>query len=125
PYAPPAPRLRIDAAKTAGWTFDSAVAELEALEKTRSAPGLAPSSSGAAPEAQTAEQSAHAQRMANAFSALAAIMRQDPGALRRATALVRNNGPVASAVLDAIASSGTALGESALLDLATDAKLPA
>jgi hypothetical protein len=41
PYAPPLPPLETDAAKMAGWTLVRAVAELEDLERTRSAPSCA------------------------------------------------------------------------------------
>ena len=122
PYAPPAPRLENDAAKMAGWTFEKAVAEMEKLEGTR--PALSVETPGGAPEAQNAEQSARAQRMGNAFMALSAIFRKDPATIRRASAIIRKDGAVASALVDAISSAGTPFGQATLLELATDAKLP-
>jgi hypothetical protein len=122
PYAPPAPRLENDAAKMAGWTFEKAVAEIEQLEATRPAIPAAPA--GGAPEAQSAEQSARAQRMGNAFMALSAMFRKDPATIRRANTIIRKDGVVASALVDAVSSAGTPFGQATLLELATDAKLP-
>jgi len=122
PYAPPAPRLENDAAKMAGWTFEKAVAEIEQLEANR--PAIPTATPGGAPEAQSAEQSARAQKMGNAFMALSAIFRKDPATIRRAGAIIRKDGVVASALVDAISSAGTPFGQATLLELATDAKLP-
>ena len=108
PYAPPAPRLENDAAKMAGWTFEKAVAEIEQLEATP--PAIPAATSGGAPEAQNAEQSARARKMGNAFMALSAMFRKDPTLIRRAGAIIRKDGVVASALVDAVSSAGTPLG---------------
>ena len=122
PYAPPAARLQNDAAKIAGWTFETAVAEIEKLEASRPPPTV--ETAGGAPEVQNAEESARAQRMGNAFMALSAIFRSDPATIRRASAIIRKDGLVANALVDAISSAGTPFGQATLLELATDAKLP-
>jgi hypothetical protein len=122
PYAPPAPKLQLDAAKTAGWTFDRAVSELETLEKNPLA--AAPPGTGA-PERQGPAEDARAQRTANAFMALSAMFRTDPSTIKRASAIVRKNGVVARALMDAMSSSQTAIGQQALLELVEDKSLPA
>ena len=122
PYAPPAAPLKLDAAKAAGWTFERALAEIEELERTREPAKPVPA--GGDPEAQTADETARAQRMANAFMGLTAILRREPDKIRRATAIIRRNGPVAQALLDALSSATTGASQGALLEIARDRKLP-
>ena len=122
PYAPPAPPLKLDAAKTAGWTFERAVAEIDELERTREPPK--PQPPGGAPEVQTPAENARAQRMAAAFMALSAIFRQEPDKIPRAAALIRKDGAVAHALMDALGSSATGASQTALLELAKDRRLP-
>jgi hypothetical protein len=121
PYAPPAPPLQLDATKTAGWTFARAIAEIEALDRARPPTPAAPNG---APEAQDPAETARAQKLAAAFGALSAFLRQDPKNIPRAVALARKNGAVAQAVMDALSAAGSGPGQKALLDLALDAKLP-
>ena len=87
-------------------------------------PAIPAAPAGGAPEAQSAEQSARAQRMGNAFMALSAMFRKDPATIRRANTIIRKDGVVASALVDAVSSAGTPFGQATLLELATDAKLP-
>jgi len=122
PYAPHAPPLKLDAAKAAGWTFDRAVAELEALERTREPPRA--QRPGAGPETQTPEDTARAQRMAAAFNALSAIFRLEPDKIARAASLIRKDGAAAHAVMDALGSATTGESQAALLDMAADPQLP-
>ena len=123
PYAPPTPPLKLDAAKSAGWTFERAVAEIEELERTREPPR--PQPPGGGPEVQTPEENARAKRMAAAFMALSAIFRQQPDKIPRATALIRQDGAVAHALMDALGSSTTGASQEALLEVAKDTHLPA
>jgi hypothetical protein len=121
PYASPVRHLDADAAKAAGWTFERAVAALEALERDRPDLAALPASSVGK---QTPAENARAQQSARAFGALTAIFRQQPDTVRRAVVLARKNGPAAPALLDALSASRTAPAQAALLGLATDAKLP-
>src|SRR6185295_2529727 len=104
PYGPAATIESLDDARIDGLTFEQIVPRLERRAR--------------AGENDSADPSGRANdEDSRLFLALTATFRQNPSKVALAIAKVRSKSPAAPVLLDALASSGSAVGQSALVDL--------
>ncbi|MET0794653.1 MAG: HEAT repeat domain-containing protein [Polyangiaceae bacterium] len=123
PYLAAAP-VNLDPAHIAGMTFEQALSELETLEKDWKIPAQASSDPKRAAPDPHADQE-RAQRLSHVFIALEAIFRQKPETIAQAVASIRAGSPAKNALVDALAASGSAGGQAAVLTLVGDKQLAA
>jgi hypothetical protein len=105
-------------------TFDAAVAALEKSERDPQRQKLE-GQRGDLPvdDAQRGEREAYGREQAKLFAGLTAMMRLEPEVVGKAMARIKRGSVADKALLDALASSRTALGETALIELVTHAKV--
>ena len=118
-------RGRFDEQRIGAETFESAVAALEREAERERNGEHAPDdddrlADSAASDAEALQLSEHTR----VFSALSAILRQNPQALDRALQLVRGGSPVAREILSALGVAGTERAQAALISVLLDERLP-
>jgi len=113
PYGKQASVDALDDARIHGRTFDSVVAELEKLARTKPAqPTASPAPSASAASNQALQESSAL------FAALTAIFRRRPETVPIALAKIRANSLASDTLVDALGSSGSTSAQEALLELA-------
>jgi hypothetical protein len=119
-YANANEKSDLDAHRIGDFTFESALSVLEQAERNSKQPPAVPS-----PGVEPAALPSPGQREASAFLALTALFRRDPANVAKALKHIKARSSAAEWLQNALASSGAAAAEDALLSLASDPKLPA
>jgi hypothetical protein len=118
------PSSNYDAQRIGDYTFDKALAELEAQARDPHRNELVESVRGQPfkPD-DLQERRAKLDAQGHAFIALSALLRSDVKNIPRAVASVRGHSPATRGLLDSLASAGTKDTQAALVSLMNDAKL--
>lgn len=111
-FSPPTPREgAFDAQRIASATLDGTLREIAELDPS--------ASSGAKPGGSTGAEAATSEFL-HRFSLIAAMLRQRPGDVQRAEALIRERHPRAAMLVQALASAGTDETQAVLRRLALE-----
>jgi hypothetical protein len=113
----------LDEARSAGLSVEQAFSEIEALSRlTRTRARLA---AQRAVDRETGSDKAQVDRTTRAFIALTALLRTQSDALTKVVSRIRAGNVAAEKLLDALSAARTERAQRALVELATDKKLPA
>jgi len=120
-YGDGASKGMFDRARLDGRTFEQLAGALEAEAR---APGKGKPAAGAKPAA-AADRVVELRAHVVTFSALVALLRTEPEAVKKAVAKVRAGSTAADPLMDALASAGSEDAQAALIGLVLDTKLAA
>lgn len=128
PYGSQASVEALDDARIHGQSYDSVVAKLEKLARTKPGDGASTAQTRSPTPTSTAQKDS-LQESSSLFAALTALLRRQPETVPRTLDKIRKNSPARDVLVDALGSSGSPVALAGLLDLANakavDAKLKA
>jgi hypothetical protein len=116
-YGTPRPVANYDSERARGYSFETAVRELE--RHARESNASETNHGNAEPDARE-QKEAHIGEHGRVFTAMAALLRSEPKNVGAATKLVRQGSPAKRALLDALSSAGTAEAQGALVAIMDD-----